>query len=124
MKRIRHCLNPRLAEIGQRSIQLEALAEKICQFLPAEFHPHCKVASFSQGNLILTIDCPVWGAQLRYLLPELRNQLRSTGGFYQLSSIKLNVSTPTFKPKEINEDKVKRCKHRPLKALLQHLSEG
>lgn len=94
MRRINACLNDKLTKIGERTLQLEALHEKVMLHLPQELQAHCRVGSFNQGQLVLVVDAAVWASELRYQLPTLRDQLRSDG-IYQLVSIKLQVATET-----------------------------
>jgi hypothetical protein len=139
MKSIRYCLNKQLADICQRSVQLEELIEKINHLLPTELAPHCKVSSFNKGCLILIASDAVWASQIRYALPELRDKLRKEAGLYQLSSIKVSVAdhgneykkvkksisyemTEPTKEKIISEGQ--QCTYEPLRRALIHLAEG
>ncbi len=93
MKKISRCLNPKLADICRRTIQLSALNELVRQHLPETLKNQCWVGSFNEGTLLLCLDNPVWASELRYFLPELRDALRTTGGLYQLRAIKLSLNT-------------------------------
>ena len=97
MKHIARCLNPKLVTICEKTIQLETLNLMIIKYLPPELHTHCHVGSFNQGCLVLVIDDPSWATQLRFMLPELRDNLRIKAGLYQLSSIKITIFTPPKK---------------------------
>lgn len=116
MKSIRYCLNKQLAEICQHSLQLEGLTEKISTLLPAELVSHCKVSSFNKGCLILEAIDAAWASQIRYAIPELRDQLR-TLGMYQLSSIKVTVSTA---PALLSPDDDKKVNKTSRKELTDH----
>ena len=59
--------------------------------LPENLQKHCFVVNYRQGVLILHIDAATWGTQLRYLLPDLLQQLRKDKQFAQLSSIEYKV---------------------------------
>ena len=136
MRSISHCLNKQLADICQRAVQLEALANKIRKLLPESLAKECNVGSFNQGCLVLTTTNGVWASQLRYVVPELRDQLRKEGGIYQLSSIKVIVvesitsnEKPDQLPKHSLSEKAKatiisesqRCTYEPLQKALLHL---
>ncbi len=138
MKSIRYCLNKQLAEICQRSVQLEEFTQKINNLLPADLAPYCKVSSFNKGCLVLGATDAVWASQIRYAIPELRDQLRKAG-MYQLSSIKVNVEAAITEHKKIkksfnyelsNEAKSsiisesQNCSYEPLRKALIHLAEG
>lgn len=92
MKRISSCLNKQLSTICQKVMQLDALQEKIIQHLPSNLQPHCQVASFNNGCLLLTVDDACWATELRYASMELRDALRKNG-MYQLASIKIIVAS-------------------------------
>ncbi|KTD05973.1 hypothetical protein Lgra_2750 [Legionella gratiana] len=100
MRSISHCLNKQLVDICQRSFQLEELTHKVKQLLPETLAGECYVGSFNKGCLVLTTTNAVWATQLRYVIPELRDRLRKETGLYQLSSIKVTVSTPAFKQEQ------------------------
>lgn len=103
MRRIQHCANTILSEINRQAEELITLNGKISAYLPEALRAHCRVGSFSQGQLVLVTYDPVWASQIRYHLPELRNQLRSHLGLYQLSTIKIKVvfENITEPPKKI-----------------------
>lgn len=139
MRRINSCLNDKLTKICERTLQLEALQEKVMLYLPQESRAHCQVGSFNQGQLLLVVDAAVWATELRYLLPTLRDQLRREG-LYQLVSIKLivatqalNVDLPTA-PRKISRLSLQakhallaasqQCAYEPLKQLFLKWSQS
>ncbi|TAL64274.1 MAG: DUF721 domain-containing protein [Legionella sp.] len=139
MRSISRCLNKQLAEICERSVQLEELSDKITHLLPPNLAAMCKVGSFAKGCLVLTTTDAVWASQLRYAIPELRDKLRSEAGMYQLSSIKINVIEPTIdynktkttsgpslttKAKETIIRESQQCSYEPLKEALLHLADS
>lgn len=137
MKSIRYCLNRQLAEICQRSVQLEEYTQIIDELIPAELAPYCKVSSFNKGCLVLGTTDAVWATQIRYAIPELRDKLRKAG-MYQLSSIKVNIEPPseykkvvksknyelTKQAKETIISESQNCSYEPLRKALIHLAEG
>lgn len=139
MRSISRCFNSQLADICQRSIQLEELSNKVMQLLPANFVPHCKVGSYNKGCLILTTTDAGWASQLRYVIPELRDKLRKEKGMYQLSSIKINVVSEELSPvvserfagHKLSEEakatiikESQSCTYQPLKDALISLADG
>lgn len=139
MRSISRCLNKQLADICQRSLQLEDLSNKVAQLLPPNLASECHVGSFSKGCLILTTNNATWASQLRYAIPELRDRLRKEAGMYQLSSIKVTVveSSNLFvnpAPPVLHElsEKAKatiisesqQCTYQPLQKALLHLATG
>lgn len=95
MRTIAHCLNKQLLEISRQAMQLEALNDKLRQFLQPPLREHCQIGSFNKGCLILTTSDAAWATQLRYEIPMLRDKLRAEAGLYQLLSIQIKVSTPS-----------------------------
>ena len=134
MRHITHCLNTRLVEICERTIQLETLDLIINNYLPEELKTRCHVGSFNQGCLILTIDCQSWATQLRFMLPELRDFLRREAKLYQLSSIKITIITPSNRKKKSSakllsnnarttiRNSADKCTYEPLKEALYKLT--
>lgn len=137
MRPINRCLNKQLADLCQRSAQLEELSHKVKLLLPAALVDECQVGSFNKGCLVLTTSNATWASQLRYALPELRDKLRKEAGMYQLSSIKITVIEPIeYKQKPAQgqrqalSEKAKAtiiseseaCAYQPLQKALWHLA--
>ena len=93
MRRINRCLNTRLVQICQHTVQLEELTSKLYRYLPLPLQEHCHVGSFNRGCLVIAASNAEWASQLRYSIPELRDKLRKEAGVYQLSSIKVIIAT-------------------------------
>jgi hypothetical protein len=139
MRRISQCLNTRLVDICQRTMQLEELNLKLSHYLPLSLKNHCHAGSFSKGCLTIVANDAAWGSQLRYALPELRDDLRAKAGFYQLSSIKISImtnDTHLFKKRAIKkaphlsqkarhtiQSIGKQCHYLPLKNALLQLAD-
>ena len=139
MRSIKKCLNKQLADLCERSIQLEDLSKKVSQFIPTPLANSCHVGSFSKGCLVLTTSNASFASQLRYALPELRDKLRKEGGIYQLSSIKIIITEPTTEYKKLVSQtsyslseqaktsiiqESEYCSYEPLKQALIHLAQG
>lgn len=139
MRRIHQCLNTKLSEIYQAALMISELNAKLSNYLPEHLRAHFSVGSFNQGCLVLITPDPVWASQLRYHLPELREDLRKKAGIYQLASIKISVSagdslqpiTPpmTFPPLSAKaRDTIlagsEQCDYDPLKTALKKLASG
>lgn len=91
MLKITQCLNPSLASICKRAIELESITAIIHKYLPEHYRAYCKVSSFNKGCLVLLVNNALWASEIRYLLPELRDQLRQSAGLHQLITIKMNI---------------------------------
>jgi len=138
MRRIYQCLNSTTTVLFQQTLLLEALQEKIAQFLPLHLQTGCRVAQFSKGQLVLSLENPIHATELRYLLPALRDRLRTEGRLYQLSAIKINIQaepiialTATEKPTIQRKLSIKSqqcldqaamlCNYTPLKNILKQM---
>lgn len=93
MKHIRDCFNAQFKAISLQVTQIQALNQQIHQYLPEILKNQCWVIGFQSGNLTLGTTNSSWATQLRYFLPELRDQLRTKNNLYQLSSIKIVVDS-------------------------------
>lgn len=136
MRSISRCLNKQLTDLYQHSVQLEELSCKLAQFLPNELAKECHVGSFNKGCLLITTTNAAWASQLRYAIPELRDNLRKAG-LYQLLSIKISIISPTTpyakalppkkhqlseKAKAIIISESQQCQYEPLQKALLHLA--
>lgn len=107
MRPINQCLNPQLATICQQAMELEEVQAKLAHFLPEKLKTSCQVGSFNKGCLTITTSDAVWATPLRYLIPELRDQLRAAG-LYKLLSIKISISEQ--KPEVLEKKKNKKIR--------------
>lgn len=142
MRKINRCLNKQLADLCKKSIELEELSHKVSQFLPDNLASACHVGSFTNSTLVLATENAAAATHLRYVLPELRDKLRSEGKMYQLRAIKLSVLAPTGFDYDTHEktntgkaelsDKAKaniiaeseQCTYEPLKKALLNLTKS
>jgi hypothetical protein len=137
MRLIKNCINKQLVSLCQRSVQLEELHNKISQLLPCELAKGCQVSNFDKGCLTITTTDASWASQLRYLVFELRDKLR-TGGLPQLLAIKINLVEPLIhyekhhsriKPSLSAKAKVtiiqesRQCNYPPLRQALLNLAD-
>jgi len=138
MRRINQCFNTRLLELCKRTMQLEDLNTKLHALLPNTLKDHCHVGSFNGGCLVIITNSATWASQVRYLVPELRDQFRINAGIYQLTSIKVAVALidtniPSRKTSSASistkarADIIKAgedCRYEPLKEALLQLGSG
>jgi len=137
MRPINRCLNKTLTDICQKTIQLETLNVVLHDCLPETLRQHCHVGNFANSCLLLTVHDPIWATQLRYELPNLRDQLRQKYGLYQLRSIDVTVTTiPQIKNKQVKSTPILSeatkkliiasgdvCKYEPLRQALYRLGK-
>lgn len=91
MRPISKCLNTKLTQICMQAIKIEEISTQVMRYLPQELQAHCQVGSFRSGILVLVTSDPVWATQLRYVVPELRERLRTEAKLYQLMSVQIKV---------------------------------
>ncbi|MBA2653305.1 MAG: DUF721 domain-containing protein [Tatlockia sp.] len=134
MRAINRCLNSQLLDLCRRIIHLDELNCKMIAVLPTPLNENCSVAAFTRGCLLITAKNAAWATELRYLLPELRDQLRKEG-LYQLSSIKITLpeqeQLEKKKPAKTKlstearssiQGAAKLCSYQPLRDALNHLA--
>ncbi|MBA2709071.1 MAG: DUF721 domain-containing protein [Tatlockia sp.] len=136
MRSISRCLNAQLLDICRRSIELDELNDKVKSVLSEPLNNYCLVAAFNSGCLLITATNSAWATELRYRLPELRDQLRKAG-LYQLTSIKIGLENfdtkkPQNKPlsKKLLSNSARNnirnagelCSYIPLRDALYHLA--
>jgi len=139
MRKITQCFNTPLASIYKQASQLDELTRLVQRHLKknhADASVPCTVSRFTSGCLVLAVDDPVWAAQLRFELPNLRDKLRQEG-LHQLTSIRINLlpATPAAKPpkkkprdayisnnaKRNIHESAAHCSYPPLKEALERL---
>lgn len=138
IRRISHCLNGQLTTLCHTVLQLDALTHTLLPFLPETLQPHCRVASFHRGKLVIALQDIALATELNYLLPSLRNTLRAEGKLHQLVSVHMNtrvgineapasklrtIAPKVFTPhtRETLETARDVCHYEPLKKAWQHL---
>ena len=91
MRHITKCFSKNLSRLCQEANKARQLQKTICKYIPCELRPHTKVGSFNNGCLTLSVNDVVWAAQLRFVLPELRDNLRMQEKLYELTNIKITI---------------------------------
>lgn len=84
-------------ELGRQARMLEAVRRCLPEFL-AEHCRHCVV---KDEQLLIYVDAPSWGAQLRFCLPDLRVLLaRSTGQDFRQIQVRTVVPAESLAVKK------------------------
>ena len=99
MKKIIHCLNDNLNKIIDSSSQVKQINQLLPLYLPSPINQYCHASLFKSGILYLELGNPSFATEIRYLIPELRNQLRKNHGMFDLISIKAS-----FNPNKTNNE--------------------
>lgn len=95
----------------QHSQTLQRAANIVHPCLPPPLRPHCGIANYREGVLILTASSPAWAAKIRYQLPELRKALAKNNELGKIADIIVRTSPhnttppprPTRRP-ELSQD--------------------
>jgi len=129
MRHISRCFSNKLTEICAHATKLEEINLTLIDYLPNNLREHCHVGSFRNGCLILVTADSVWASQLRYILPDLRDKLRTEAKLYQLASIKIiidvdQLSTPNRLSKETISVKEAKRRPSPWQDALDYLQES
>lgn len=97
MKHITRCFSQDLIKICHQSFKSQKWQFIIQDFLQAPLALHVHVADFKKGKLILVVDCPLWGSELRMKLSDLRDYLRKEKNCYDLMFIQVKIQPDFFK---------------------------
>src|ERR1700722_10283484 len=66
---------------------LKNIEKKIALYLPEETRRFCRLANIDNGVLKFAVPNSVWGTRLRYIFPELLENLRKNTELSHLTSI-------------------------------------
>lgn len=78
--------------------ELRLLNEVLVRYIDSDLAPHCQVANFRAGCLVIMANSAAWATRLRYTFPELLSRLRYEGRLYNLSSLHCIVRKEHFMP--------------------------
>lgn len=78
-------------QLMARARELQRLEKVVLDRLPQALQAHCRMANLREGTLVLQADSPVWGARLRYSVPNLLRELSRTGGMPRVKRIEILV---------------------------------
>lgn len=136
IRRIGQCLNPQLQTLYQKVVQLDKINDLLKHHIPSPLNKNCRAGWFNLSCLVIVVTNASWATELRYLLPELRDQLRKKG-LYQLSSLKIAIDANPPSDTANNTQKLtlssaardslltasELCSYQPLKDALYHLAK-
>lgn len=102
-----------LRKIVRQAQRLAAMDRIMAACLPPNLAPHCHTAQVTATELILMIDSAAWMTHLRYIKPQLLQQLKKHPQCAYLQEIQLRIqpgqtlpdkTDPTPIPKKISAD--------------------
>lgn len=95
----------RVRQLLDKVEEIRCLNELLQQFLDPFLAPHCQVANYRSGCLVIMADSAAWATRLRYAFPDLLGQLRYAGRLTGLLSLHCIVQkkqvtppAPTYTP--------------------------
>lgn len=91
-----------LADIIKRAKSVNNFDSSLQELLPKALQPHCKVANFNNGNLMLYVDSGAIASKFHFIKPSLLSDLRKHPGFAGLASIEVKISQEAFKTTQID----------------------
>lgn len=59
----------------------------LAKLLDPELQPHCQVANYRDGQIVIQVDSPVFATLLRFQLPQLLSALRKEPGLAGIASL-------------------------------------
>ncbi|HEY0722341.1 MAG TPA: DUF721 domain-containing protein [Gammaproteobacteria bacterium] len=90
----------------ERSRLYHNLHTQLESFLGRDIASHCRIQNLREGILLLQADAPSWAARLRFALPRLLEQLRTTPELGRLHEIRVRV-VPTEPPRPAKSRRAK-----------------
>ena len=92
--------NSPLANLLQRSRYWQQLDDAAKRLLPANLHPHFRVACIEEGALIIHVSAPMAATRLKMLLPSLLPQLQELDPNIARIQIKTRPPQPRRRQKQ------------------------
>lgn len=71
--------------------RLEELEQILKTHIDPKFVNHCRIASFSEGMLVLMTESALWATHIRFAVPELLKKLRHHESFQSLTQIQTKI---------------------------------
>lgn len=116
-----------LRKIVRQAQRLLALEPLLDQYVPLHLRPHCRIAHTTATHWTLIVDGAAWLTHLRYLKPQLLQQLKSHPQCTYLQDIQFKLQYAQFGMKNAEKTKPVLAPH-PLsaenKALLRATAES
>lgn len=82
--------NP-LKHLVIKAQRIRAINEVLQHALPSDLAPHCRTMSLKADTLTIEVDSSAWATRLRYLIPDLKYQLRDFTATADVESVHCRV---------------------------------
>ncbi len=87
-----------LRQLTEKARKLAELGTTLRAALPPAIAPHVRLATVTDGCLVLQAASPVWAAQLRFKTPEILANLRRNAAFADVRSIRIRNDLGAVEP--------------------------
>lgn len=105
------------ADLVRRELSAHGLLGRVRAALPAASRLHCLSASLKAGELVITVDSPVWATRVRYAEGPLLLRLSSEG----CEGVKICVRPPGAAPNAPGGARPGPCQRRLSAEVVAHL---
>jgi len=86
-----------LQYLVKKAREIVSTDEAIHRLLPEGLAPHCRTINVTPNHIIVIhVDSAIWATRLRYLVPDLLDQLHENSSFSHISDIHCRVN-PNFR---------------------------
>ena len=85
--------NTSYSQLVEHARELALLTVVLHKHLPDSFAKHCQLANYRSNTLVIQSESAAWAAKLRYLTPQLRQELSQHPTFSGLTEIRVRVAT-------------------------------
>lgn len=72
------------------------LDQQLKQDLPSFLKPHCRLGSFENGKIVITVDSSAMGSKLNFLKQNILEKLRSDRNFSGVIAIEIKIDPSVF----------------------------
>lgn len=96
---ILHDDSTHLGVMLKKVFQYNQLELKLADFISPDVAGHVQLGAYQKGVLLLLVDSGSWATKLSYMVPDLRDKLRSHPHWRGLKNIQVKVAPHLGKPK-------------------------
>ena len=87
-----------LFDVIAKTQELQHLHNLFCRFLSPDLAVHCHLAKREESKLHVVVDSAVWGARLRYAIPDILKSLQLQPEFKGVDKIQYHIDVESIAP--------------------------
>jgi hypothetical protein len=87
-----------LLDVIAKTQELQHLHNLFCRFISPDLIAHCHLAKLEDNKLHVVVDSAVWGARLRYAIPDILKNLKLQPEFKKVEKIQYHIDVETIAP--------------------------